>query len=245
MECDYCCAENQAAAINNVLKTTYILPKDQCTSNSMNTFVFYKSTGPDRDNKLITPEQKNCCTQEEFDLQKSKVMNRMEEVLKTVPSDPGGFDQKIKGMLSDAKINEILLEINGMDDSISKIRNGLSRLQFPINGVSREQVESALNMGIEARANAYSLYINLKKQKQIEINKLNQQKQVYTIPLDPVGYTGKGTSEDPWKATKLTDGYPRFMNDEERKKYYCRENNCEIPGDYFYKIVMNKVDVYM
>jgi hypothetical protein len=171
MECDYCCAENQAAAINDVLTSVYGLPKDQCTSNSMTTCVFDKSTGPDRDNKLITPEQKNCCTQEEFDVQKSKVMNRMEEVLKTVPSDPGGFDQKI--------------------------------------------------------------------------NKLNQQKQVYTIPLDPVGYTGKGTSEDPWKATKLTDGYPRFMNDEERKKYYCRENNCEIPGDYFYKIVMNKVDAYM
>jgi hypothetical protein len=304
MECDYCCAENQAAAINNVLKTIYGLPNSECTSNTMNTCVFDKSLEPDFNqpykdyvvpgrapvkrgwkrpyvyNTFRTPEQKNCCTQEEFDAQKLKVMKSMEEELKNVPADPGGIDAKIiaaKNTLSvqQAEFNthrsksEVMQTVmDGYDYVTNEIKTGKYHINVPdtfciAGGDSCEKIET-IQEYVEFRNRLKPKYyeymfssstnyvnnkINTIETSKKLISNLQQQKQVYTIPEQPVGYTGSGTADDPWKVKSPSDNkyanYPRFVNDEERKKYFCRENDCVIPTDYFYGLSLYKMDDYM
>ncbi len=45
------------------------------------------------------------------------------------------------------------------------------------------------------------------------------------------------------ESSKTHLDYPRFKNKIERNKYYCRENNCVLPNDYFYGIYINSLDI--
>jgi hypothetical protein len=187
----------------------------------------------------------------------------MGEVLNNTKPDPGRIDAKIKE-LENSQFTPLYLKFNLDDPKFSHIapsvRYDFQKRNEGIDDENRRRIDG--------------------------LRKLEQQKQVYTVPLDPVGYTGKGTSEDPWKIKLSDDGktpcgkrtyrspcnstiqdsiadakaaldvqilenldkyakYPRFMNDEELKKYYCRDNDCVIPTDYFYGLSLYKMDDYM